>query len=86
LQYSTQTSIQLIKYKNNNRIPLQSIPAITLCYENTFQDILFDHNIRQYFINNVFNNPFLKNPWKREHNLSGALALGRRQGLSRGTI
>ena len=40
LQYSTQTSIQLIKYKNNNRIPLQSIPAITLCYENTFQDIL----------------------------------------------
>ena len=47
----------MIEYKNinnENHVSLQSIPAITLCYENTFEDILFDPYIRQYFIN-IFN-------------------------------
>ena len=57
LKFLTQTSIQIIEYKNiNNKIhvSIQSIPAITLCYEKTFKDIFFDPYIKQYFAN-IFN-------------------------------
>ena len=56
LQFPTQTSIEMIEYKdinNNNRISLQSFPAITICYENTFEDILFDPYIRKHYENHI---------------------------------
>jgi len=56
LSFSTQTSIEMIEYKEiDNKISLQSIPSITLCYENTFEDIFFDPYIRQYYITKLIN-------------------------------
>ena len=57
LQYPTETSIQVIGYNdiyNNNRIRIESIPAITLCIENNFEDILNNPYIKQYYIDNIF--------------------------------
>ena len=57
LQYPTETSIQVIDYKNifnNNRISMQLIPAITLCIENNFEEILNNPYIKQYYLDNIF--------------------------------
>src|SRR6185437_4619496 len=47
-----QTSIEIIEYKGiDNKISLKSFPAITLCYEHTFENMLFDNYIRNYYEN-----------------------------------
>ena len=72
LQFSTQTSIQMIEYKNinnENHVSMQSIPALTLCYENIFENILIDPYLRQYFTN-TFNTINITNVMKFTINLN----------------
>src|ERR1700744_1031842 len=56
LHYPTQTSIEFINYKTaTNRFTFKSTPAITLCYETVFQNILFDPHIRKYIQHDELN-------------------------------
>ena len=46
-----------LNIKNENQVSMQSILGITVCYENTFDDILIDPYLKQYFTNtfNIIN-------------------------------
>jgi hypothetical protein len=47
LKYPTEVSVEWIPFRDsNNRLTYESIPAITVCYENYFQKLLFDEKIR----------------------------------------
>ena len=50
LKFPTEVSFEWIPYRDpNNRLKYESIPAITVYYENNFQKFLFDEKVRKGF-------------------------------------
>ena len=67
LQFSTEVSVDIISYRDSdNNIALNVLPAITVCNDHIFRELLFNNETHATELQNTFANAYYSEKYQQK--------------------